>query len=236
VAIPLILLVIQRRWTLLGGAVVALGVLVLWLNANPEAIDPLPDSTRRALSILLFNPRLEIHRYVEGSNDWHDYLALLGRQKWLDSLWSFFVGNRVLTFDRSFYAMTADFFHRAHIAAATARYESTLWTLLATVGTVGAVLYALTFYNLLGNPVRALLRSGVRDFDHAIYFVALTQACLLAAFCWISGSFPGNELAMAGIARALWDDRQKEAEAPPEDVVKPPRAPARTYPVRPPRS
>jgi hypothetical protein len=217
--IPLIWLVLQRRWALLGGTVVAVAAAVIWLNANPNAIDPLPDSTRRSLSILLFNPHLEVHRAVEGSNEWHDYLAQLGRQKWMGSIGSFFAGNRVLPFDRSFYAMTADFFLRANIAASTARYESALWTVMATLGVIGACLYLVAFRDLLRGPFRALRRSGVRDFDHAIYFVALTQACLLAAFCWISGSFPGNELAMAGIARALYDDRWRLAEtpAPPPD-------------------
>lgn len=210
--IPCLWLLVQRRWGLLLLIAGGFAAVIMFLNANPRVLYALPEGPQRALTILIFGDVLDIQARLAGSNLWHQELFRLGRERWLASPLHFFFGNRVHPFDATMRSYAVDFYHAIQIAASVARYERALWTVLATTGFVGGLLYLATFRRLMWPPLRSLLRNKIADFPHAIYFVAFAQMFLYLVFSPFSGGFPGVELMWAGIAYALYQDQQKRRE------------------------
>ncbi len=212
--IPVLWMLVQRRLILLTLFGIFAIAVVLFVNAKPEILYELPEGPRRALTILIFEQRLDIQAQLEGSNLWHRELFRAGRERWLDSWRSFFIGNRIHPFDPDMHGFRYDFYLGIQNAAQTARYERALWTILATTGVVGGWLYLSVFLRLLGDPIRTLFRHKLRDDASVIYFIAFVHAALYLLFSPISGSFPGVELMWAGIAFAAYRDAEKRAEPP----------------------
>jgi len=211
--IPIIWLFLQRRFFLLSVTVVSGTILLIALNANPQMLEGLPRTTQRALSILIIGEKLDIQAEARMSNDWHDYLFKLGKDRWLASPLHFLVGNRVHPFDMTYASHGSDFYHRAHIAASTTRYERSLWAVLSTTGLVGGLLYFFTYYRLLRGPARDLWENKTFEFRHVVYFVALTNVAIWVIFSPYHGSFPGNEMAWSGMACAIYEDHRRQAAA-----------------------
>jgi hypothetical protein len=224
--IPLLVLFFQRRYVLLGvsGAVIGFGLLLLNLHAT--FIESLPDYAERALSALVFTQKLDIHASLRLGDEWHYTLMRLGYQNWTESPLTFFFGRPIEPFDESFYAVTASFAEQVDIAARTARYESALWTNLASLGLFGVLLIVALYTKLLRDPFRELMRRGCVDFETCFYFYAVCHVVLFVAFSWIAGGFPGYELAVAAMAKSLYDDkvlakyRQERAAAQPDVTPK----------------
>lgn len=207
--VPALWLLIQRRFALillLAGIFIS---AILAINANPDILNQLPRGPQRALSILVFGEMLDIQAKLAGSNQWHQELFKLGAQRWMDSGVTFLFGNRVHPFDLTGMELTYDFFHRIQVAASIARYERSLWTILATTGLTGGLLYLSCFFVLLRGPVRELRRNLMPDFNHAIYFIATAHAFLFLLFSPFHGSFPGPELMWAGIAFTVYQDQRR---------------------------
>lgn len=221
--VPIFWLLIQRRYMLLLLALGAMISVILFLNANPGVLYLLPEGPQRALTILIFGDVLDIQARLAGSNLWHQELFQLGKARWLATPVSFLFGNRVYPFDPTMGGYSYDFYHSVQVAASIAKYERSLWTILATTGLAGGLLYAGVFFALLRGPVRSLFRNQIVDFTHAVYFFAAMHSFLFLLFCPFSGSFPGVELMWAGIAFALYQDakmRERELASVP-DTTKP---------------
>jgi hypothetical protein len=221
--LPFMWMAVQRRYFLILFLTACIGTGIGLLNANPDMLEHLPLPGQRALSIFVLGERLDVQAQQRGSNDWHAYLFKLGRDRWLASPLSITLGNRIRPFDITFYSPRIDFFHQAEIAANTARYERSLWTVITTTGVVGGLLYAATFMALLRGPTRRLFRDGLTDFRHIVYFMAFTHSALWIIFSPVSGGFPGNQLMWAGIAYTMYYDLKHRA---PEAAEKGARAAA----------
>ncbi len=206
---PLLWAVLERRWVLLLGGALLLASVVMTLNVRPDMVYRFPARVRRTLSIVILkSPYQDVHRLVEGSDEWHQRLAVLGARKWLSSPVSFLLGNRVYPFDEEFKSLTASMDVKLRVAADLGYYESGLWTVLAVIGLVGAWLYVMLFIVLLREPAAALWRRGIRDHTDAFAFLAVVSLAVWLLFSWIAGHFPSEQLLLALIARAAYDDRQ----------------------------
>lgn len=234
VVVPVLWMIVQRRFFLLGILLTLFFSGMIALNTNPRILDELPLPTQRALSILIIGDRLDIQAKQQGSNDWHANLFRMGRERWLASPVHFLVGYTVKPFDETFYSARVDFYHRLEVAADTARYERSLWTVLATLGLVGGLLYVMTFYILLRGPVQDLWRDGIAEFRHVVYFIGFATTTIWFCFSPIHGSFPGQELMWSVLAFAVHYDyrRQLTSLAQPPPPVVPPGAKRPSLPHR----
>lgn len=226
--IPILWLLVQRRYGLLFSLIGGMIAVIAFINANPDVLYHLPRAPRRALSVLVLKDVLDIQAENAGSDLWHQMLFNLGKDRWLASGLTFFFGNRVHPLDPTMQAISWDMHYAASIAASITRYESALWTILATTGVVGITLYAATFIKLLNMPVRLLFREQFADATHVVYFVATAQCLLYILFLPISGTFPGIELMWATIAFTLYRDKvtreekskqTTQADKPPHQII-----------------
>jgi hypothetical protein len=87
-----------------------------------------------------------------------------------------------------------------------ARYESTLWMTLATLGLIGFFLYLGVFRFLFSDIIMAPIRNGIINFRHAVYMVAFIVFLLMILLGWIRGGFPGYEIMLGVFAKALYED------------------------------
>ena len=131
----------------------------------------------------------------------------LGFQRWTSSFASLIFGNTidpggVYVFDN------LDYFSQLEIAAATGRYESTLWTVLATLGLVGIALYVWIFIFLFREIIPLIRREGIITFNHAVYAVAIICLLQMVLFGWIRGGFPSIEIMLGVMAKALYEDNK----------------------------
>lgn len=211
---PMIIAFVHRRFVLLGSLAILLGVLVVALNLNPHIINQLPTQAQRALSVVVpGNNNLRVLATIEGSNEWHAYLFNTGWKKWSDSVATLLIGNRVHPYDDYFLAATADIFSRADIAAKTTRYEKMIWTVLATLGLTGAILYIILYAQLFKGPFRALINSSARSKVNSVYLIALIQVSLSLLFALMAGGFPSFDFVWGALALGLYYDQQAEAQA-----------------------
>ncbi|MEI6807387.1 MAG: hypothetical protein WCN95_01600 [bacterium] len=201
---------VQRRFIILGTTAVSLALLIGALNNDPAIIGETDLRIQRTLSILVIkNQNTDIHKPIEGSDQWHYSLMNRGLNRWLSSPMTILFGNRVHRYDDSFYSPWVSIGTRVELAAKMGSYESGLWTILAVTGISGAILYALIFFGLLKSLIPALISRGISDHADAFCFLAVSGAAMWLLLCWIAGHFPSQELMLAVIAKAALDDRQR---------------------------
>lgn len=206
--IPMLYFLLRRKFIplILAGSLIGSGLLML--NLFPSVIDDLPSYARRALSGLIVTKKLDVHATLAMSNEWHYLLMRMGLDRWLDSPVSFFFGRIMEPFDESFYSYTANLYDNVIIAAATGRYESALWTILATQGLIGLMLVIVVFYKMIRDPLVSLAQNGMKGIDDCLFFCAACHVLIYAIFAWVTGSFPGYEMVLAIMAKAAYDDRK----------------------------
>lgn len=181
-------------------------ILIIQVFAQMHLLSNLPLEVQRSLSFL---PGLESQLIyaTEGSDQWHTDLFWLGYEKWTNTWGSFWIGNTidardVYSFLKLNYAMQLE------IAAGTARYESTLWTVLATLGVVGFFLYVSVFIFLCRDMAAKVLKDGIISDRHGIYAMALLSLTPMILFGWIRGGFPVTEILFCVMAKVVYDDDQ----------------------------
>jgi hypothetical protein len=132
----------------------------------------------------------------------------LGFKRWTTDFYSLLFGNHIdPTGVYQFHKL--DYFSAVETAARTARYECTLWTVLATMGIAGMVLYVWIFSFLFREIVPIVRRDGIISFNHAVYASAIICLVLMILFGWIRGGFPTIELMLGVMAKALHEDSKK---------------------------
>lgn len=179
-------------------------ILITQVFSQAHLLSNLPLEVQRSLSFLPGLKSQLIHA-TEASDQWHTDLFWLGYEKWTNSLSSFLLGNTVnaadvYSFSQLNYAM------RLEVAAGTARYESTLWTVLATLGVLGFSLYVFVFYFLCRDIVLAVLKDGIISWRHGIYAMALISLVPMILFGWIRGGFPVTEILFCTMAKVVFFD------------------------------
>ncbi|MEI8140031.1 MAG: hypothetical protein WCI03_09200 [bacterium] len=217
--IPVAWAVIRRRYGWFSVACGLVVMMVVILNQSPNLIYRFPVEAQRTMSILVGESStqwLNWHSDVRASNEWHKRLSELGMDRWTESVATIVFGNQIEPFDDLYEAYSATFEDRAHVASRQGLYESGLWTLLSPMGLAGGLLYAYLFWFLLRGPLRVLREEGVCGLAHVFYFLAVLEIVIWSIFCWISGGYPSHELLMAGIAKAVYEDRKRSQ---PGDLV-----------------
>lgn len=185
-------------------------VSIMLVYSEVHLLSQLPSGVQRAIS---FVPGLEsqLVYHTDMSNDWHFDLLHLGYQRWTSSPGSLFFGHRINP-EGVYFINELDYFSRLEIAADTSRYECTLWTILATLGIVGTVLYVCVFTFLFREIVPIVRKEGIISFNHAVYAAAIISLLLMILFGWIRGGFPGIEIMLGVMAKALYEDSKSSRE------------------------
>ncbi len=179
-------------------------LLFALLYNNLGVLQQLSPQAQRALSFLPgFQPSASLG--IESSDEWHFDLMEKGYEKWVDSWHSILFGNRIIS--TGIYEFEyLDAISKLEIAAGMARYESTLWMTVATLGLCGLVLYVVIFIFLFRNIIPVLMKEGIPDFKHAVYATAFISLILMLLFCWITGGFPRYELMFGVLAKTMCED------------------------------
>jgi len=194
---------IEKRYGLL---IFTLSIfLFLFVLVNTKVYEYFPVEIQRAVSFMVLNKNKIYSYYPFVSDQWHFDLFKTGFDNWSNSIYSLFLGNRIDPSDVWRFG-SFDFYAQVKIASAMARYESTLWTVLATLGIIGIFLYAWMFNFLLCNIIPVVKRDGIKSFNHAVYAVAIISFLLMILLGWIRGGFPDYEIMLGVMAKALYED------------------------------
>lgn len=183
-------------------------ILIIQVFAQAHLLSYLPLEVQRSLSFL---PGLESQLIyaTEGSNQWHTDLFWLGYEKWTNTWGSFWIGNAIDA--RDIYSfLKLNYAMQLEIAAGTARYESTLWSVLATLGVLGFSLYVSVFAFLCRDIVAKVLKDGIISDRHGIYAMALISLTPMILFGWIRGGFPVTEILFCVMAKVVFEEKKAE--------------------------
>ena len=201
-------LMIDKRY---GVLVIILSIflsLFILINTNAKLFEALPFEARRSLSFAVLDKN-KISFYPFDSDEWHFDLFKSGFDKWSNSTYSLFLGNLIDPSDVWRFD-SLNFYYKLQIASAMARYESSLWMTLATLGLFGFFLYFVVFRFLFRDVVSAVIRDGIIDFNHAVYLVAFIVLLLMILLGWIRGGFPGYEIMLGVMGKALYEDSKRD--------------------------
>lgn len=206
-------ILIYRNYALIFLWLSALSIGIIFLNANPEAIQHLPDQVMRSASAFLFDRNLAADSAeTTASDEWHARLMTEGIKSWLADFGTIFVGRGVGKFEESAWnsldpdAMLA-------MAIQTSRFEAFFWNTLATFGLVGFVLYLVLMFKIVSTLVPILYREKISSPVHAIMFIATFRCIFLLLLGWISGGFPSFEILLGIVALVAAHD-MKHTGAP----------------------
>jgi hypothetical protein len=199
-------LLLAKKIRLLIYLLPVLFVSIIIVLSEMHLLSSLPLEMQRAIS---FIPGLESQLIynTEASNYWHFDLFRLGFERWASDFFSLLFGNSVDPVG-VYELLKLDYFSKLQIAASTARYESTLWTVLATLGIVGTSLYIWIFRFLFREIIPIVWKDGIISFKHTVYAVAIICLLLMILFSWIRGGFPTIELLLGVMAKALYEDNK----------------------------
>jgi len=211
VALLVIWMCAERRFVMLGVFASAVVTFMVALNLNADLIYEFPERLQRTLSILMLRtPFHDIHRIIEGSDEWHRQLAVIAITRWTDSPWAFLFGHRLIPFSEGADPMMQSFYDLMKSAADLGYYEAGLWTVLAVTGAVGGILYGMTLWKLAKPLWGWVWRERVRTISTAFGFIALSSTALWLAFGWIIGHFPSEQIVLLLIARSAYEEQKSE--------------------------
>jgi hypothetical protein len=212
VGISIVWATFEKKFISLAIFVAGLMALLVTFNSDPDLIYQFPKRLQRTLSVfVLKSPYQTVHVMLETSDQWHYELMQRGYNKWVKTPITCLLGNPVLPVKNAADFGRKDFYDKMQMAEDLAAYESGLWTVLATLGLVGMVLYIVVFSYFLGPVIRSLWHHQICDPAHAFAFMAVASMMVWVGFCWGVGHFPSQQLMLAVIARAAYDDQQEEA-------------------------
>jgi hypothetical protein len=209
----LLTLLLYRQFLALAAFALAGISLVYVLNTDLHRLDFLPDNIKRTLSVLVISEqRSSFAGLTTLSDEYHERLGEEGLQRWSQHPGTIVFGNPIKPIDSDYgqqstvYQVTLQ--RLVDNAARTGSYESALWSVLAVFGVIGALLWTWLTLRLTRGFIPRLWRERIASPYHAILYLCLVQFAVLAGFCWISGSYPGLELALAFIGRGAIEDHE----------------------------
>ena len=208
-AIILIWMCVERRFVALGVfmAVVAGGIIAL--NVDYDLINMFSQRMQRTLSIVMVrSPFQDVHRMIEGSDEWHRQLGIIAFSRWTDSPERFLFGHRLIPFMVGTESVETPFYDLVKMAADLGYYEAGLWTVLAVTGIIGGILYGCTLWKLSKPLWGWVWRGGIRNPATAFGFIALCATFLWVVFGWIVGHFPSEQIMFLLIARVAYEDQR----------------------------
>ena len=197
---------IEKRYGLL--IIILATFLFLFVLINTKIYEDLPFEIQRAVSFMVLNKNKIFSYYPFASDQWHFDLFKTGFDNWSNSTYSLLFGNCIDPRDVWRFG-SFDFYTRVKIASAMARYESSFWTVLATLGIIGISLYVWIFSFLFRDIIPVVKRDGIKSFNHAVYAVAIISFLLMILLGWIRGGFPDYEIMLGVMGKALYEDSKK---------------------------
>ena len=203
---------ITKKMLPLVMTVFALLFLVGFLNSDPFMIESLPPKVQRTLSGLVFTTdQLSAQKDVGQSDLFHERLRQAGYDRWTESLGSMLVGHGIKPFDEAAWNdKTIDDVTRfSEQAKMTGRYEKGLWTVLATFGAIGFLLYMYLMWFLVFAAAKHLWNHGLHDYEHAFYFLAAFSIVAWLITMPITGDFPSQQILMGLFAKVVFEDAQR---------------------------
>jgi hypothetical protein len=203
---PLIWAIVQRRRTVLLVAIIAAASLLVASNYSAEFYDSLPAGTRRSLSRFVVIRDVEEHGITADSDVYHFMLLRSGRSRWTQDLVSFTFGGKVEGWDEQF-RMQTSVEQLADVAARLQSYENAFFTVTATLGIVGLLLFTRAVYWLYRPFTRNILRKGIRNQNDALAYVAVQSLVIYVGFSWIAGGYPSGQVVLGTLAAVSFYDR-----------------------------
>lgn len=218
--LPTMLALVNRKFGLViaTAAVTVCGVGLL--NVNPRMLESLEPRMQRTLGILVLESGgIRAHELTEGSDQWHMRLRELAVERWTSSPWTFVFGNRIKKYAGGSVAMGMgefDFESGLNQAGDLSSYESAWFSVLASTGVMGAVLFSMVVLFLLKNSYAYLREHRVRDPAGAFNFLAFYNIIIWFALGWAVGGFPSFEILLGSVAFIA--ARTVQSESVPEAV------------------
>jgi hypothetical protein len=202
-------LVQRRRAGLVAGAagLLVAAVIAIAVNVSPAFYETLPDGMRRSLSAIVATRDLDEHADTAVSNEWHFMLMEAGFDRWTRNPATVLVGNPVEGW-RPGYEALQSLEEKADVAARLATYENAVFTITATLGLVGLLLWARALYWLYRPFTFTILRQGIRHPNDALAFGAVQSLIVYLAFGWIAGGYPSTVCVLGVLAAASFFERR----------------------------
>ena len=205
VALPLAAAYFQRKYSILIAFATILFSGLAYLNVNPRAIEEMEPRMQRTLGIfILERGAVATHSETQASDEWHERLRRVALERWTSTPISMFVGNRIKKFDYSTYLLTGlpsiDFESMIGQASDLGAYESGWYTVLATTGIIGFILFGWMIFTFLRESYSRLRQTGIRDYRTGFCFLAFFNIMVWFVLGWTIGGYPSYELVLGAIA------------------------------------
>lgn len=201
---------LTRKYLLIITLCVGFGSGLFLLNSNPDMINNMPQTVQRTLAGFIIKKNVVyIQDTLVGSDEWHDQLQKAGYKRWTESIGSFFFGNGIRPFSKEAFT-SGDFNEMLKVAIQTSRFESALWSILATLGIVGLLLYLNVFRFLLADSLPLLWKKGICDYQTAMAFLTSYGVFMFVLLGYFAGGYPSTEIMMGLFAKTLHDDQKRE--------------------------
>jgi hypothetical protein len=186
---------LRRRFLLLLGAFLAVGVASLTISGNPDVLHYLPPSIHRSLVILNFSEqRTSIQTAAEGSDRWHEELRIESIPYWFQDPISFLFGHGYKSWDDSF-TTRADYGADYELAKKTAIQmgltENAFNSITNIFGLAGLVLYVLFLVGLARTLWRGRQVSPPRSYARGICEFSLVSLFITVLFSMHGGGMLG---------------------------------------------
>lgn len=216
--------VVFRKWSLLGLGGGAGLVLVILINVSPDGLWELHPTVRRSASGFILDSSISEQIGETGlSNQWHDRLIGEAQKVWLESAPSILFGSGVLPFVESAWSKEATgalyFDSMVGMARDTKRFESGLWSTLATFGVVGTALFVLCLVRILSLLLPHVMTGRIESATDGLAFLATFQCIVWLLLCWVSGDYPSYPIFLGLVAVAALkqqNDEHKKASLMPD--------------------
>jgi hypothetical protein len=205
-------LVQRRRAGLFAGAagLLVAAFVAIAVNVSPAFYENLPDGMRRSLSGIVATRDLDEHAETAVSNEWHFMLLEAGFHRWTRSPATVLVGNPVEGWKPD-YETLQSLEEKVDVAARLATYENAIFTITATLGLVGMLLWVRVLYWLYRPFTFTILRQGIRHPDDALAFGAVQSLIVYLAFSWIAGGYPSTLCILGVLAAASFFEHRHAA-------------------------
>jgi hypothetical protein len=218
--LPIFFFAWTRRWWLSFFVFVLAAAAIVTLNVSPHLLDRMPDAVGRSFSGLIIKPEAtEAQLGTEGSTEWHDALRTEGYHRWTQSPVTIAFGYGIRPspdfFDTKQYSL--DQKTVVGIAANVGSYECSLWTVLAVLGSVGAVLYTALFIQFWQRLAPFMLRRPRGTVWEGVFFWGTYGSFLWFVTAYFQGKFPSLEIFLIILTCAIVEDGRLPLEKPVED-------------------
>jgi hypothetical protein len=213
--IVLCLIVLYRKWSLLVASMCGFIVFVVLINASPTILNPLPYGAQRVAQLFMFS-KIDVSEASNdtlGSDEYSIRLRELGWKNWTDSPSSILFGKGIRSFEQlppsAAFNGSLMFEMALENAAKVGTYESGVWSVLAVIGLVGALLYMYIFYYFIRGFRRDLWQNRISNYNRAFAFFGVASLIAWCVGAYRSNGVPVFVLLYCFLGWVAWVDMQR---------------------------